>query len=174
MPYAYDICICHMHMLYAYVICICYMRMRYAYGICIWHMHMVYDPSARPQRVTLWGSLAALLGSMGALGGSGGWKLLGNQKKLILYCKTQCFWKKGPFRCRVVKVTSTLYGNLQGLRAHARRGHSHKGIIAPLFSNTARTPQCKHCLGNDGPGGGRLQGSRKIIKFHQKINQVPK
>ena len=29
-----------------------------------------------------------------------------------------------------------------------RRDQIHKGIIAPLFSNTVRTPQCKHCLGN--------------------------
>ena len=133
MPFAYARCICNMHMAYAYATCICHMHMAYAYGICIWpyaygicicHMHMAYAY------------------------GLCGWRLLGKQKKLILYCKTQCFWKKGPFRCRVVKVTSTLYCNLQHLRAHARRGHSHKQTIATSLATPPEPLSASTVWGN--------------------------
>ena len=36
----------------------------------------------------------------------------------------------------------------RGNSHRGRRDRIHTGTIAPLFSNTIRTPQCKHCLGN--------------------------
>ena len=40
---------------------------------------------------------------------------------------------------------------------HQQRDGSHKGIIARLFSNTVRTPQCEHCLGKN-----RLLGMKRV------------
>ena len=79
----------HMHMAYAYGICIRHMHMPYAYAICICHMVVesrLWNPGYGIMAVEswLWNPCCvlswALLGSLVALGGSGGWKLLGKQK----------------------------------------------------------------------------------------------
>ena len=49
-------------------------------------------------------------------------------------------------RCVEARINSPLKNRRNS--PHRQRDRIREGIIALLFSNTVRTPQCRHCLGN--------------------------